>query len=66
MLDAALAETRKTVYAIEPIKWAGNEVELKSATVRQVLLKVDDAVYALNQVKEEHTPQKGKLIFGSF
>ena len=66
-LDAALAETRKKQSTqLSSIKWAGNEVELKSATVRQVLLKVDDAVYALNQVKEEHTPQKESLFLEAF
>ena len=39
---------------------------MKSANVRQVLLKVDDAVYALNQVKEEHTPQKESLFLEAF
>ena len=66
-LDAALAETRrKQSTQLSSIKWAGNEVELKSANVRQVLLKVDDAVYALNQVKEEHTPQKESLFLEAF
>ena len=66
-LDAALAETRKKQSSqLTSIKWAGSEVELKNAKVREILLKVDDAVYALNQIKEVNTPQKENLFLEVF
>lgn len=67
-LDAALAETRKrqSTSTSSTVTWAGTEATLRSERVREAILKVNDTVYELNQLKEENTPQKETLFLDVF
>jgi signal recognition particle subunit SRP68 len=63
-LNAALAETRrKQTETMTSLSWGGNEnVPLRAPRVRDALLKVSDSEYALNQLKEQNTPEKEALF----